>query len=111
MVVARLVTPTLSGWQFGDYVSWTPQISDGGSAGTYVYDCDNHATMGGTIVVRARNTINEFDTLDTVTGRGAQTNNKITLGDVSNGDEFDLSVGTGNYPQFFGDNEVYFKKR
>ena len=103
-------SPIVTSWSDGDYISWSPRVSEGGSAGTYVYDCDNHAAMGGTILVRARNTINEFDTLDTVTGRGAQTNNKITLGDAGNGGEFDISVGTGNYLKVFGgSNEVYFR--
>ena len=39
--------------------------------------------MIGTIVVQSA--VAADDTLDTVTSRGAQTNNKITLGDVSNG--------------------------
>ena len=52
----------------------------------------------------------EADTLATVTGRGAQTNDKITLGDVSNGGEFDVSVGNNNYLRIFGgSNEAYIR--
>lgn len=39
----------------------------------------------------------EADTIDTVTGRGAQTNNKITLGDNTNVGEIDIAVGGSNY--------------
>ena len=52
----------------------------------------------------------EADTLATVTGRGAQTNDKITLGDISNGGEFDVSVGNNNYLKIFGgSNEAYIR--
>jgi hypothetical protein len=39
--------------------------------------------MAGTITVRARNTPNEIDTLDTVTGRGATTTNTLSVGSIS----------------------------
>ena len=64
-------------------VSWTPQIISGGSAGSYVYECGSHPAMAGTITVRARNTPNEIDTLDTVTGRGATTTNTLSVGSIS----------------------------
>ena len=64
-------------------VSWTPQIISGGSAGSYVYECGSHSAMAGTITVRARNTPNEIDTLDTVTGRGATTTNTLSVGSIS----------------------------
>ena len=64
-------------------VSWTPQITNGGSAGSYVYECGSHSAMAGTITVRARNTPNEIDTLDTVTGRGATTTNTLSVGSIS----------------------------
>ena len=64
-------------------VSWTPQISNGGSVGSYVYQCGNHSGMVGTITVRARNTVNEIDTLDSVTGRGATTTNNIGVGNLT----------------------------
>ncbi len=52
----------------------------------------------------------EADTLSSVTGRGAQTNDKITLGDISNGGEFDVSVGNNNYLKIFGgSNEAYIR--
>ncbi len=56
----------------------------------------------------------ETDTLATVTGRGATTNDNITLGDASNQPEFNLSVGVSsgsvNYLKVFGgSNEVYFR--
>ena len=52
----------------------------------------------------------EADTLDTVTGRGATTNNKITLGGASDGGEFDISVENNNYLQIFGgSNEAYIR--
>jgi len=63
----------------GDYIEWAPQVASGGSAGSYVYECDNHSSMVGVITVRPRNTINEFDTLQTVTARGSTTTNGITL--------------------------------
>ena len=64
-------------------VSWTPQIISGGSAGSYVYECGIHSAMAGIITVRARNTPNEIDTLDTVTGRGATTTNTLSVGSIS----------------------------
>ena len=64
-------------------VSWTPQITNGGSAGSYVYECGSHSAMAGIITVRARNTPNEIDTLDTVTGRGATTTNTLSVGSIS----------------------------
>jgi len=56
----------------------------------------------------------ETDTLATVTGRGATTNDDITLGDASNQPELNLSVGVSsgsvNYLKVFGgSNEVYFR--
>ena len=56
----------------------------------------------------------EVDTLADVTGRGATTNDNITLGDASNQPEFNLSVGVSsgnvNYLKIFGgSNEVYFR--
>ena len=52
----------------------------------------------------------ETDTLDSVTGRGAQTNNTLTLGDVSNGGELDISAGNGNYFKIFASaNEAYIR--
>ena len=56
----------------------------------------------------------EADTLADVTGRGATTNDSITLGDASNQPEINLSVGASsgnvNYLKIFGgSNEVYFR--
>ncbi len=56
----------------------------------------------------------EADTLADVTGRGATTNDDITLGDASNQPEINLSVGVSsgsvNYLKVFGgSNEVYFR--
>ena len=52
----------------------------------------------------------EADTLDTVTGRGAQTNNAITLGDVSNGGDLNISAGNNNYFKIFASgNEAYIR--
>ena len=52
----------------------------------------------------------EADTLDTVTGRGAQTNNAITLGDVSNGGDLNISTGNNNYFKIFASgNEAYIR--
>ena len=52
----------------------------------------------------------ESDTLATVTGRGAQTNNAITLGDVSNGGDLNISAGNNNYLKIFaGSNEAYIR--
>jgi hypothetical protein len=52
----------------------------------------------------------EADTLDSVTGRGAQTNNALTLGDVSNGGDLNISAGNNNYLKIFaGSNEAYIR--
>jgi plastocyanin len=86
-------------------VSWQPR-----STGTFYYQCGvaSHTGMIGTIVVQSA--IAADDTLDSVTGRGAQTNNKITLGDVSNGGELDISAGNNNYLKIFaGSNEAYIR--
>ena len=86
-------------------VSWQPR-----SSGTFYYQCGvaNHTGMIGTIVVQSA--VAADDTLDTVTSRGAQTNNKITLGDVSNGGELDISAGNNNYLKIFADgNEAYIR--
>jgi hypothetical protein len=52
----------------------------------------------------------ETDTLATVTGRGAQTNNAITIGDVSNGGDLNISAGNDNYLKIFASgNEAYIR--
>ena len=52
----------------------------------------------------------EADTLADVTGRGAQTNNALTLGDISNGGDLSISAGNNNYLKIFaGSNEAYIR--
>jgi hypothetical protein len=52
----------------------------------------------------------ETGTLDDVTGRGAQTNNAITIGDVSNGGDLNISAGNNNYFKIFASgNEAYIR--
>ena len=88
-------------------VSWTPQISNGGSVGSYVYQCGNHSGMVGTITVRARNTANEIDTLDSVTGRGATTTNTLSVGSISDSigplRRLGVEVKSGAYTLVTGD--------
>lgn len=101
---ASVTTPTAIG-EGTDSVSWTPA-----AAGTFYYQCGitSHAGMIGTIVVQNADT--EYDTLDLVTSRNPQTNNKITLGDINNGGELDISLENNNHLQIFGgSNEAYFR--
>jgi plastocyanin len=88
-------------------VSWTPQISNGGSVGSYVYQCGAHSGMVGTITVRARNTANEIDTLDSVTGRGAITTNTLSVGSISDSigplRRLGVEVKSGAYTLVTGD--------
>ena len=74
-------------------VSWTPQIISGGSAGSYVYECGSHSAMAGIITVRARNTPNEIDTLDSVTDRGAITSNALEVGELTSAGNVSDSIG------------------
>ena len=74
-------------------VSWTPQITNGGSVGSYVYQCGSHPSMVGTITVRARNTANEIDTLDSVTDRGAITSNALEVGELTSAGNVSDSIG------------------
>ena len=74
-------------------VSWTPQIINGGSVGSYVYQCGSHPGMVGTIIVRARNTANEIDTLDSVTDRGAITTNALEVGELTSAGNVSDSIG------------------
>ena len=52
----------------------------------------------------------EADTLATVTGRGATTNDTVVFGDSSNGGEFRVSLQNNNYLKVFGSsNETYIR--
>jgi len=78
----------------------TNQINNWNSA----YSWGDHSAQG------YLTSYTEADTLDDVTGRGAQTNNAITLGDVSNGGDLNISVGNNNYLKIFGSgNEAYIR--
>jgi hypothetical protein len=63
--------------------------------------------MVGTITVRARNTANEIDTLDSVTGRGATTTNTLSVGSISDSigplRRLGVEVKSGAYTLVTGD--------
>jgi len=75
---------------------------------TAAYGWGDHSTAG------YLTSYSETGTLADVTGRGATTNDNITLGDASNQPEFNLSVGASsgstNYLKVFGSsNEAYIR--